>query len=314
MPDRDQHIKHPAQAFHLARLDTQKAQPSPFEMRQAGEGQGRFRYRGRHALGNRVLGQATGLPHHPQPVPGQQCPEPVPPSSRSQLCTLGVMTPPDWFLQLLGGAAILVLIVLLVLVGRGLRMAQKNQHPAEPPPAPRTDEAQARWQTHVQRVMRPGTLQVAFDRESVSMGDDTQDHWRLLIFEQDMPLSALLERRIHSVLASIHGDRATWLFQVHQPLEAPIHHGQSVPAWADRVRVTDVAVVAQQWMRPHLFGPDFPVSQIGRGLLYARYLAQRDPDEVVAAYSAEPRVREAVGDRSARFSPRSVPPERRVMV
>ncbi|AFD27617.1 hypothetical protein [Deinococcus gobiensis] len=224
------------------------------------------------------------------------------------------MTPPDWFLQLLGGAAILVLIVLLVLVLRGLRTAQKNQHPSEPPPVPRTDEAQARWQTHVQRVMRPDAIQVAFDRESVSMGDDTHDHWRLLVFEQDMPLSALLERRIHSVLASIHGGQATWLFQVHQPLEAPIHHGQSVPAWSDRVRVTDVAVVAQQWTRPHLFCPDFPVSQIGQGLLYARYLAQRDPDEVVAAYRAESGVREVVGGRSSRFSPGSVPPERRVMV
>ncbi|KQR33167.1 hypothetical protein [Deinococcus sp. Leaf326] len=224
------------------------------------------------------------------------------------------MTPPHWFLQLLGGAAILVLIVLLVFVGQGLRTARRNQHISEPPPAPKTDEAQARWQTHVQSVMRPGALQVAFDRESVSMGDDTHDHWCLLVFEEDMPLSALLERRIHSVLASIHGDRATWLFQVHQPLEAPIHHGQSVPAWSDLVRVTDVAVVAQQWTRPHLFCPDFPVSRIGQGLLYARYLAQRDPDEVVAAYRAESSVREVVGDRSARFSPRSVPPERRVMV
>lgn len=224
------------------------------------------------------------------------------------------MTPPDWFLQLLGGAAIIVLIVLVVPIGQGLRTSRRNRPTSEPPPVPPVDEAEARWQTHVQSVMRPGALQVAFDRESVSMGDDTHDHWRLLVFEQDIPLSALLEQRIHSVLASIHGGQATWLFQIHEPLEAPIHHGQSVPAWSDLVRVTDVAVVAQQWTRPHLFGPDFPVSRIGQGLLYARYLAQRDPDEVVAAYRVESSVREMVRDRSSHFSPRSVPPERRVMV
>ncbi|MFC4640400.1 hypothetical protein [Deinococcus hohokamensis] len=224
------------------------------------------------------------------------------------------MTPPDWFLQGLGGATVIVMIALLVPVAQGWRTARRQRRASEPVPVQATDEMEARWQTHVQSVMRPGALYVAFDRQSVSMGDDAEDHWRLLVFDQDAPLSALLEQRIHGVLASVHGGQATWLFQVHQPVEAPMHHGQDVPEWSGLVRVTDVAVVAQQWKVPHLLCPDFPVSRIGQGLLYARYLAQQDPDELVAAYRAESSLREEVCDRSYRFSPPSIPPEQRVMI
>ncbi|MFC4455173.1 hypothetical protein [Deinococcus sonorensis] len=224
------------------------------------------------------------------------------------------MTPPDWFLHLLGGAGIIVLIAMLVPVIQGFRTRPRNRRTAEPVPVRQTDEMDARWQTHVQSVMRPGTVHVAFDRQSVSMGDDAEEHWRLLVFDQDVPLSALLEERIHRVLASIQGGQATWLFQVHHPIEAPIHHGQDVPAWSDRVRVTDVAVVAQQWSTPQLLCPDFPVSWIGEGTLYARYLAQRDPDEVVAACTAESSPREGVRGRAYCFSLDTVPPEKRVMI
>ncbi|SMB78135.1 hypothetical protein [Deinococcus hopiensis] len=222
------------------------------------------------------------------------------------------MTPPDWFLQLLGGAAILALLMMLRPFVR-IRRPVVRRHPA-PPLLPRTDEMEQRWRTHVQRVMRPGALHVAFNRQSVSMGDDAVEHWRLLIFDGDLPLSTLLERPIHNVLASIQGGQATWLLQVYESLEEPVHQGDTTPARPGRVRVTDVAVVAQQWSAPHLLCPDFPISRIATGTLYARYLAQQDPGEVIAAYRPESSPREEVSYTSYTYTPGAVPPEKRTMI
>ena len=224
------------------------------------------------------------------------------------------MTPPDWFLQLLGGAAILALLVMLRPFVRIRRPVVKERPPPAPTQATHTDELEQRWQTHVQSVMRPGALHVAFNRQSVSMGDDAAEHWRLLIFDEDLPLSTLLERPIHRVLTSIQGGQATWLLQVYEALEEPVPKSQTAPARPGRVRVTDVAVVAQQWTAPHLLCPDFSVSRIGTGTLYARYLAQRDPGEVVAAYRSELNPREEVSYTSYTYVPEVVPPEKRVMI
>ena len=127
--------------------------------------------------------------------------------------------------------------------------------------------------------MQPGLLKAFFDRDSVAMRDDAERHQCLLVFTQDAPLSVVLGAPIHQVLASISGGQATWVIQLHQLLAAP------TPPDAGRVRVTDLAVVAEQWSAPRLLVPDVPVSQVGTGTLYAVYLAQQDPDEVYTALS-----------------------------
>ncbi|MFC4640484.1 hypothetical protein [Deinococcus hohokamensis] len=185
------------------------------------------------------------------------------------------MTPPDWFLSLLGAGAVALLIVLLLPL-RPRRKPTRRRRRLTPEQQAGHDEMEARRLAHERDVMRPGLLHAAFSRDSVSMGDDSsmEGHWRLLTFEENLPMSAVLGPPIHKMLASIQGGQATWVIQLHEPLQAP------APPLAGRVRVTDVAVVAQQWPVPRLLVPDFPVSQVGAGLLFALYLAQQDPDEV----------------------------------
>lgn len=200
------------------------------------------------------------------------------------------MTPPDWFLQLLGAGSLALLIFLLYSLRYSLRFRRKPQ-PARrrkvrstPEQQERRDEMEARRLAHERDVLRPGLLHAAFTRDSVSMGDDSsmEGHWRLLTFEEDLPMSSVLGPPIYKVLASIQGGRATWVIQLHEPLAAPIKPN------AGRVRVTDVAVVAQQWPTPRLLVPDFPVSRVGRGTLFALYLAQLNPDQVYDALKDRP--------------------------
>ena len=187
------------------------------------------------------------------------------------------MTPPDWLLSLLGaGAVALLVIVLRPLLPRRTATRRPGPRRHTPDQQVRHDEREARRLTHERDVMRPGLLHLPFSRNSVSMGDDSsmQGHWSLLTFEEDLPMSTLLGPPIHRVLASIQGGQATWVLQLHEPLAAPVKPN------AGRMRVTDVAVVAQQWPTPRLLVPDFPVSQAGSSTLFALYLAQLDPQRV----------------------------------
>lgn len=188
------------------------------------------------------------------------------------------MTPPDWLLSLIGAGAVALLIFLLssLLPRRSPQPARRRRIRSTPDQQARLDELEARRLGHERDVMRPGLLHLPFSRDSVSMGDDSsmQGHWRLLTFEEDLPMSTLLGPPIHRVLASIQGGQATWVLQLHEPLAAPAKPN------AGRMRVTDVAVVAQQWFAPRLLVPDFPVSQAGGATLFALYLAQLDPEQV----------------------------------
>ena len=189
------------------------------------------------------------------------------------------MTPPDWFLQLLGAGSLALLIFLLYSLRfrRKPQPARRREVRSTPEQQERRNQMEARRLAHERAVMRPGLLHAAFTRDSVSMGDDSRMQWRLLTFEEDLPMSSVLGPPIHKVLASIQGGRATWVIQLHEPLMAPVKPN------AGRVRVTDVAVIAQQWPTPRLLVPDFPVSRVGSGMLFALYLAQQDPEQ---AYDA----------------------------
>ena len=131
------------------------------------------------------------------------------------------MTLPDSALQVIGGAAVLLLLWLLrPLVRAGLARARlswtRARRTLPPPPRDPQDEWRQREASHCRDVLRPGLLHVAFDRESVSLGDDSEEHWRLLMFEENLPLSAVLGRPIFRVLASVPGGQATWLIELRE--------------------------------------------------------------------------------------------------
>ena len=243
------------------------------------------------------------------------------------------MTPPDWFLELLGGLMVACLLFLLArLPGRRKRRPRHSKLRFTPEQQARRAEMEKRSQAHAREVMRPGLLSVVFNRDSVAMGDDATDHQRLLTFEQDLPLSDVLGPGISQVLASISTGQATWLIQLHEPLSPP-----SAPN-PGRVRVSDVAVVAQQWSAPRLLVPDVPLSHLCTATLYAVYLAQQDPAEVYEGLKdrgestalrphfgqratgrqiealrslPNPRVQETY--TTYQSNPEEIPPERRVM-
>ncbi|MBZ9753618.1 hypothetical protein K7W42_22605 [Deinococcus sp. HMF7604] len=218
------------------------------------------------------------------------------------------MTPPDWLLQGLGGGAVLVLLLLL------RPFLRRTPRRAKAPRQPVLDEWEARRLGHEHDVLRPGLLHAPFDRDSVSMGDDAADHWRLLMFEDDLPISTVLGPPIYKVLPSIAGGQATWLVQLHEPLTDSIPPGAGNVRRAEQLRIIDVALVAQQWAAPRLLGPDFSVSRIGKGLLYAQYLGQQDPDEL--SHSAHPAVTSGIQSAPRRwtYDPAQIPAEQRVMI
>ncbi|GGR77987.1 hypothetical protein GCM10008960_00920 [Deinococcus sedimenti] len=184
---------------------------------------------------------------------------------------------------MIGGAAVLLLLWLLrPLVRAGLDRARARR---TPPPEPRDpdDEWKRREAAHRRDVMRSGLLHVAFDRDSVSMGDDSEEHWRLLMFEENLSLSAALGPPIFRVLTSMPGGQATWLIELREEIRAP---QRSAAGKLDRpglVRVTPLAVVAQQWSEPHLLHADVPVSRLMGATLYARSLGRQDPAEVAGS-------------------------------
>ncbi|NTY00082.1 hypothetical protein [Deinococcus sp. JMULE3] len=197
------------------------------------------------------------------------------------------MTPPDSALQVIGGAVVLLLLWLLrPLVRAGLARARLSTRARRTPPLPPRDpqdEWRQREEAHRRDVLRPGLLHVAFDRDSVSMGDDSEAHWRLLMFEENLPLSAVLGRPIFRVLASVPGGQATWLIELREDLRAPQRSAAGEPDRPGLVRVTPLAVVAQQWSAPRLLHADVPISRLMGATLYARSLGRQDPDGVAGA-------------------------------
>ncbi|GGN36215.1 hypothetical protein [Deinococcus daejeonensis] len=221
------------------------------------------------------------------------------------------MTLPDSALQVIGGAMVLLLLWLLrPLVRGGLSWIRARRTPPPPPRDPQ-DEWKLREEAHRRDVLRPGLLHVAFDRESVSLGDDSEEHWRLLMFEENLPLSAVLDRPIFRVLASVPGGQATWLLELREDLRTPQHSAAGELERPGLVRVTPLAVVAQQWSAPRLLHADVPVSRLMGATLHARYLGRQDPAEVAA--SPHP-IREEETVSSAAYDEAQVGANDRVMI
>ncbi|GGL04279.1 hypothetical protein [Deinococcus radiotolerans] len=221
------------------------------------------------------------------------------------------MTPPDSALQVIGGAAVLLLAWLLrPLVRAGLDRARARR---TPPPEPRDsdDEWKLREASHRRDVLRPGLLHAAFDRESVSLGDDSEWHWRLLMFEENLPLSAALGPAIFKVLASVPDGQATWLIELREDVRAPQRSSAGELERPGLVRITPLAVVAQQWTAPHLLHADMSVSRLMGATLHARYLGRQDPDGVAGAPHP---IREEESGTSAGYDESQVGANDRVMI
>lgn len=222
------------------------------------------------------------------------------------------MTPPDAALQVIGGAAVLLLLWLLRPLARAARdRVRVRRTPTPTAPHDPDDEWQRREAAHRRDVLRAGLLHVAFDRDSVSPGDDTEAHWRLLMFEENLPLSAVLGRPIFRVLASVPGGQAAWLIELREDVRAPQRSAAGEPDRPGVVRVTPLAVVAQQEASPHLLHADVPVSRLMGATLYARHLGRQDPAE--AAASPHP-VREEETASSAAYDESRVGANDRVMI
>ncbi len=135
-------------------------------------------------------------------------------------------------------------------IGRELPVAQVlPSHSPSPPPATVTD------------------LTIAVDRDSVAAGDDTESHAATAIVPADSNVMELVAAALRACpLASISGDKATWLIDVDS---------------------TCIGVIAQQWPRPkfiiaeHTSATDVFAGK--RKSLHFRYWCQADPDAVFAA-------------------------------
>ncbi|WP_394821784.1 hypothetical protein [Pendulispora albinea] len=110
-------------------------------------------------------------------------------------------------------------------------------------------------------------MQIEITRDSVAMGDDADaPHREVLEVSDGATLAdAVAEVLRRPYLARIRGGKATWLI-----VRAP----------------AVLAVVAEQWSAPRwLDDPQAPAPSS----LHFRYLAQRDPDQVYASFSASMR-------------------------
>lgn len=188
------------------------------------------------------------------------------------------MTPPDSVLSLLGALSVGALLWLL------WQMRPRRARPTPPPsgdPA-LTDERTGRRLAYERDVLRPGLLHVAFNRDSISMGDDSEDHWAVLMFEELLPLSAVLGPPIFKVLPSIPGGQDHWLIDLREELTPFTPATGGAAARPGRMRVTPLAVVQRGQPAAHLLTPDVPVSRLMGATLFARPLARRAGEEVVA--------------------------------
>lgn len=224
------------------------------------------------------------------------------------------MTPPDWLFQLLGGAAVTTLILLLYVLWP-LRSASKKVH-LTPEYKARLRQQQQRRAVHELEVMRPGLIHAAFNRDHVSRGD-METHgwgWHLMMFEHDLLISAVLATHIRASLPDIQDAHASWLIQLHQQLEEPTRHPSGSMDREGRQRVTDIAVMAPQWDAPRLLCSDFPISRVGNDVLYAHYHLQQDPEVLYQTHQQHINPRMEMTRRSYAYSPSTVDPARRTMV
>ena len=168
----------------------------------------------------------------------------------------------------LSGISLMVLfpVVMFLGIGFGVGSLFNRSKPAAPSP-PIGREAPAALTQPPPAPTTANSISVAVDRDSVAAGDDTDSHAAtavVLVASNVMELVATALRVCP--LASISGDKATWLIDVD---------------------ATCIGVIAQQWPRPKFVIPEHTgVTDVFAGknkVLHFRYWCQADPDAVFEA-------------------------------
>lgn len=224
------------------------------------------------------------------------------------------MTPPEWLLQLLGGAAVVVLFLLVRVMWASRSAPTEKSH--APERTARLKQQQQNRAAHTRQVMRPGLIHAAFDRDFTSRSD-METHgwgWQLMMFEHDLPISSVLSTHIRASLPVVQNTRAAWLIQLHEQLEEPVRPSGSSGVQEGRQRVTDIAVMALEWDAPRLLCPDFLISTVGNNVLYAHYHVQEDPEKLYETHLHHVSPRVEMTRRSYSYDPTAVDPVRRTMV
>ncbi len=168
----------------------------------------------------------------------------------------------------LSGLSLMVLFPVVMLLGIGFVIGSFfNRSKSVPPSPPIGHEAAAG-----SRVTQPAepinsTLTVNVDRDSVAAGDDADPHAVVVTVPVASNVAELVAACLRGCpLASISGDKATWLIDVGG---------------------TCVGVIAQQWPRPQFVVPeDLSLTHLFAGRsqnVHFRYWNQVDPDAVFVA-------------------------------
>ena len=168
----------------------------------------------------------------------------------------------------LSGISLMVLFPLVMLLGIGFGIGSlfNRSKPAAPSP-PIGHEAPAALIQSAPVAIAANNIIVAVHRDSVAAGDDTESHAATAV----VPLASNLMELVAAALrvcplASISGDRATWLVDVD---------------------AASIGVIAQQWPRPKfVIAEHTSVTDVFAGkntVLHFRYWCQADPDAVFEA-------------------------------
>ncbi len=168
----------------------------------------------------------------------------------------------------ISGLSLMVLFPVVMFLGIGFAIGSlfNRSKPAVPSP-PIGHEAPAALIQSAPVPPAANTVTVAVDRDSVAAGDDTESHAATAIVPVASNVMELVAAALHVCpLASISGDKATWLID------------------AD---ATCIGVIAQQWPRPKfVIAEHTSVTDVFAGKsksLHFRYWCQADPDAVFEA-------------------------------
>ncbi len=169
----------------------------------------------------------------------------------------------------LSGISLMLLFPVVILFGIGFIAGSllNRSKSAGPPPAsvPIGHEAPAAVVSNAAPTV--DTIVVSVDRDRVAAGDDTESHAASAIVPIASNVMELVAAALRACpLASISGDKATWLIDVDG---------------------TCIGVTAQQWSRPKFIVAEHTrVTDLFAGKNHAlrfRYWCQADPDAVFAA-------------------------------
>ena len=170
----------------------------------------------------------------------------------------------------ISGISLMVLFPVAMFLGIGFAIGSIFNRTQAPPPSPPIGRELSAATVLPSPSLSPADATdviIAVDRDSVAAGDDTESHAATAMVSADSNVIELIAAALRACpLASISGDKATWLIDVDS---------------------TCIGVIAQQWPRPKfIIAEHTRVTDVlaGKGKsVHFRYWCQADPDAVFAA-------------------------------